>query len=289
MTIKEKIGVEKYDFGYPCLFRIQLKKLLARSMNLGLTIILVTILLVLVISYNVFLQVRVKADSNKKQEIAKFNAIIAASEELISSAHHIPYSKELLVCLNRRILNALQGMAELSPKDSSLKQRVENVSTQIAQLQNSQNAQESTTFKVPVNDKQALTMLKLVKRLRDTLQSEHNKGRLDTQTYVAENARLESMQIRINIENVIKRAKESVQRGQSGTAKQLLRKGIDALATKNDSYSQQATEKLQQMLDDLEQSQQDKQAEHLQALEERKREKGPEIDDIFGGGEKKKW
>lgn len=258
-------------------------------MNLGLTIILVTILLVLVISYNVFLQVRVKADSNKKQEIAKFNAIIAASEELISSAHHIPYSKELLVCLNRRILNALQGMAELSPKDSSLKQRVENVSTQIAQLQNSQNAQESTTFKVPVNDKQALTMLKLVKRLRDTLQSEHNKGRLDTQTYVAENARLESMQIRINIENVIKRAKESVQRGQSGTAKQLLRKGIDALATKNDSYSQQATEKLQQMLDDLEQSQQDKQAEHLQALEERKREKGPEIDDIFGGGEKKKW
>lgn len=47
-------------------------------------------------------------------------------------------------------------------------------------------------------------MLKLVKRLRDTVRNEHNKGRLDTQTYVSENARLETIQIRINIENVIK-------------------------------------------------------------------------------------
>ncbi len=59
---------------------------------------------------------------------------------------------------------------------------------------------------------------------------------------VVENARLETIQIRINIENVIKRANDSISRGQPGTAIQLLRKGNTFLATKNDAYSNQAKE-----------------------------------------------
>lgn len=123
-------------------------------------------------------------------------------------------------------------MRDLDPKNKQLVQRVENMKQQIAQLNESNQSGESTTFKMPSSDKQAILMLKLVKRLRDTVRNEHNKGRLDTQTYVTENARLETMQIRINIENVIKRANDSIARGQPGTALQLLRKGIDALSTK---------------------------------------------------------
>ncbi len=119
---------------------------------------------------------------------------------------------------------------------------------QITQLKESNQSGESTTFKMPSSDKQAILMLKLVKRLRDTVRNEHNKGRLDTQTYVTENARLETMQIRINIENVIKRANDSIARGQPGTALQLLRKGIDALSTKNDAYSIQAKQNLKTCL-----------------------------------------
>ncbi|MCV5802431.1 hypothetical protein OFN34_26880, partial [Escherichia coli] len=91
---------------------------------------------------------------------------------------------------------------------------------QIGQLKENGPTGESTSFKMPSSDKQAIVMLKLVKRLRDTVRNEHNKGRLDTQTYVTENARLETMQIRINIENVIKRANDSIARGQPGTALQ---------------------------------------------------------------------
>lgn len=156
-----------------------------------------------------------------------------------------------MLCLNNRILDALESMHELDPKNKQLTQRIENMKQQIGQLKENGPTGESTSFKMPSSDKQAIVMLKLVKRLRDTVRNEHNKGRLDTQTYVTENARLETMQIRINIENVIKRANDSIARGQPGTALQLLRKGIDALSTKSDPYSIQAKQKLEEMLGDL--------------------------------------
>ncbi|AIU67424.1 DNA repair protein [Vibrio coralliilyticus] len=254
-------------------------------MNIGLIIALVAILLVLVLGYNIMLQYKVKVETARKQEGARYLAIIDATEELIGHAHHMPYSKELLVCLNTRILDAVESMFELDPKNKQLEQRVEHVKQQIQQLKNDKKGGESTSFKTPSSDKQAIVMLKLVKRLRDTIRSEHNKGRFETQAYVAENARLETIQIRINIENVIKRANDAIVRGQPGTAIQLLRKGLDALSNKNDNYSNQAREKLQEMYDDLEQKRQSKNAEELHQIEEDQRKN--DMDELFG--EKKKW
>lgn len=127
-------------------------------------------------------------------------------------------------------------------------------------------------------------MLKLVKRLRDTVRTEHNKGRMDTQSYMVENARLETIQIRINIENVVKRAHDSMAKGQPGTAAQLLKKGIDALSSKNDNYSIQAKEKLTEMLDKLQNSRQAKAEEKQQQANS---ERDDDINALFG--EKKKW
>lgn len=253
-------------------------------MNIGLIIALVAILLVLVLGYNIMLQYRLKIETAKRQEVSKYVAIIDATEELIGNAHHLPYSKDLLVCLNNRILDCLENMADLDPKNKQWPQRIANMKQQISQLEE-QGAGETTPFKVPQSDKQAITMLKLVKRLRDTIRSEHNKGRFDTQSFVTENARLETMQIRINIENVVKRANEAIGRGQPGTAIQLLRKGIDALASRNDNYSNQIREKLQAMFNDLEETRLEKSAEELQQIEEKERE--DDMDALFG--EKKKW
>lgn len=176
-------------------------------------------------------------------------------------------------------------MYQLDPKNKQLAQRIESVKQQITQLKENYQGGESTAFRVPSSDKQAIMMLKLVKRLRDTVRNEHNKGRFETQAYVVENARLETIQIRINIENVIKRANDSISRGQPGTAIQLLRKGIDALATKNDAYSMRAKEKLQQMLNELDQKRQDKNAQDLQQMESKERD--DDMDALFG--QKKKW
>ncbi|MCG3724160.1 DNA repair protein [Vibrio cincinnatiensis] len=254
-------------------------------MNIGLIIALVAILLVLILGYNIMLQYKLKVETTKKQESARYLTIIDATEDLIGNAHHLPFSKDLLVCLNSRILDALQNMLDLDPKNKQLAQRVENMQTQIQHLKEHHQGGESTTFKVPSSDKQAIVMLKLVKRLRDTIRSEHNKGRFDTQAYVTENARLETIQIRINIENVIKRANDAIVRGQPGTALQLLRKGIDVLSTKNDNYSNQAREKLQTMYDEVEARRQSKNASEVQQLEEK--ERNSDMEALFG--EKKKW
>src|SRR5690606_27182490 len=105
------------------------------------------------------------------------------------------------------------------------------------------------------------------------------------QAYITENARLETIQIRINIENVIKRSNDAIVRGQPGTAVQLLRKGLEVLSTKNDSYSNQAREKLQSMFDELQQRRQSKSAAELQQIEEN--ERNSDMGALFG--EKKKW
>ncbi|KII79717.1 hypothetical protein [Vibrio renipiscarius] len=254
-------------------------------MNIGLIIALVAILLVLVVGYNIILQYNAKIATAKKQESARYIAIIDTTEELIGHAHHLPFSKELLLCLNHRILDAVQNMCELDPKNKQLEQRVQHVKQQIDNVQANFQSGESTTFKVPSTDKQAIVMLKLVKRLRDTVRNEHNKGRFGTEAYVIENARLESIQVRINIENVVKRSNDAINRDQPGTAIQLLRKGLDVLATKNDPYSVQAREKLQAMHDEIIKRRQSQNATEMQQMADREREE--DMDILFG--EKKKW
>ncbi|CAH0526505.1 DNA repair protein [Vibrio hippocampi] len=250
-------------------------------MNIGLIIVLVALLLVLVLGYNIMLQYKLKAETARRQESARYLAIIDATEELIGGATYLPYSKELLLCLHTRILDCLTSMKELDPKNKHLSQRVESANNQIAQLNENYEVDESVSFKVPSNDKQAIVMLKLVKRLRDTIRSEHNKGRMDTQSYMIENGRLETIQIRINIENLVKRAHESMSKNQPGTAIQLLKKGIDALNTKNDNYSIQAKEKLTEMLNKLQD------ANPVKVEDSQQTERDEDLAALFG--EKKKW
>ncbi|MCG7496082.1 DNA repair protein [Vibrio sp. Of7-15] len=254
-------------------------------MNIALIVGLFALLLALIIGYNVIIQYRSRIESAKKQEAAKHIAVIETTEELMGNAHHLPYSKELLVCLNQRVLDALQAMYDIDPTNRTLAQRIANMEEQLRQLKENYAGGESTNLKVPSNDKQAIMMLKLVKRLRDTLRSEHKKGRVNTQVFVAENARLESIQVRINIENVVKRANDAITRGQVGTAKQLLKKGIDALSTKNDGYSNKARARLQSMLDEIDNKK--KQQHDEERKQHQDKHKDDDIDVLFQP--KKKW
>ncbi|MGF1690660.1 DNA repair protein [Photobacterium kagoshimensis] len=253
-------------------------------MSLPLVIGLVALLLILIVGYNIIIQYRQRVESVKHQELAKHIAIIDATEDLIGNAHHMPYSKELLVCLNQRIMYALQSMHEADPSDKSLPARVSNVTQQIQHLQQNYSNADVATFKTPTTDKQALGMLQLVKRLKTVVKNEHSKGRFATQAFVAENARLEGIQLRINIENVVKRANEARMKRQLGTAKQLLKKGIDVLASKNDNYANQAREKLQMMLNEIDNSQSATQEQERQQMLNKDQD---DLDVLFQP--KKKW
>ncbi|KEY90943.1 outer-membrane lipoprotein carrier protein [Candidatus Photodesmus blepharus] len=254
-------------------------------MNIGLIITLVAILLVLLLSYSVMLQHKVRSEVVKKQKSTRYTAIINSTEDLIGNSHYIPFSKKLLICLNKRILYALQNMLTLDPKNKELIQHIENIMQQISQLKDEKENVESTSFKNPTNDKQAIIMLKLVKRLRDVIRNENNKGRLQTRDYLIENTRLETIQTRISIENIIKRTHTAIIHGQAETAIQLITKALDTLNSKNDTYSNQARKKLQIMFSELKEKHSEKKVKGMPEVEIKERQSDMEA--LFG--QKKKW
>lgn len=252
-------------------------------MNIALIAGLCVILLGLIVGYNILAQQRKQIESHKRQEMAKHIAVIDATEELIGNAHNLPYSGTLLACLNKKILDSLKAMYEIDDSDKSIKQRINATQAQIDQIKQSYSNRESTSFKVPDNDRQAISMLKLVKRLRSVVKAEHSKGRLATQAFVAENARLEQMQLKINIENVIKRANDAKNKGQMGTAQQLLKKAIDVVSPKTDEYSMEMKKHLEKMHGDITQT---LNTGHEKLQSEQAEEKS-ELDELFAP--KKKW
>ncbi|WP_434359760.1 DNA repair protein [Parasalinivibrio latis] len=252
-------------------------------MNIALLIALCILLLGLIIGFNVMSQQRQRTEAAKRQEMAKYIALIDSSEELIGNAHNLPYSGTLLACLNQRILDALRTMSELDEKDVNIKSRIASTEAQINDIKQSYQNKESTQFKVPDNDRQAIAMLKLVKRLRTVIKAEHGKGRLTTQAFVAENARLETMQLKINIENVIKRVNDAKVKGQLGTAQQLLKKALDVVSPKSDPYSTQVRQSLKEMYDDISAQLNQGHDSKAQAAEG----EGDDYDELFAP--KKKW
>lgn len=250
-------------------------------MNIALIVGLCVILLGLIVGYNVMSQQRQRVESSKRQEMAKYIAVIDATEELIGNAHNLPYSGPLLVCLNQKILDALKTMNEIDKNDRSLPQRIADVQAQVNQIKQTYQNKESTSFRVPDSDREAISMLKLVKRLRAVIKAEHTKGRLPTQAFVAENARLEQMQMKINIENVLKRVNEAKVKGQLGTAQQLLKKALDVVGAKSDPYCQSVKDNLATMLDEV------NAALNKGNLPKPKNEENKELDELFAP--KKKW
>ncbi|SKA47963.1 DNA repair protein [Enterovibrio nigricans] len=251
-------------------------------MNIALIVGLSVILLGLIVGYNIMAQQRQRVESTKRQEMAKYIAVIDATEELIGNAHNLPYSGTLLVCLNQKILDALKTMYEIDKSDRSLPQRINDVQGQVNQIKQAYQNKESTSFRVPDSDREAISMLKLVKRLRAVIKAEHTKGRMQTQAFVAENARLEQMQLKINIENVVKRVNDAKIKGQMGTAQQLLKKALAIVSAKSDAYCQSAKENLSAMLDDVNTSL-DQGAEAAKP----KNDENKELDELFAP--KKKW
>lgn len=253
-------------------------------MDIGLAVGLIGLLLVLFLGYNVIIQHRERELAQKKHEVTKQKTIIKTTEELIDFARVIPFNQKLFLCLHGRILDAVQQILIIDPKNKEFKGNDIGRKKLIKQIQSQEDFKDSCQFRTPKNDKQAIAMLKIIKRLKDIVRSEHNKGRMPTLHYTEEMDRLELLQMKINIENASHRAKEAISMGQYGTALQLLRKSVQTLQTKTDEYCVSARDKMEQLIDKLEAKQQKRSKEELEAKQERERD---EMDEIFG--EKKKW
>ena len=132
-----------------------------------------------------------------------------------------------------RILDAYRAIALVMP-NAQVKQRIADVQLQIKNVQENYSSQDEGHFKTPESDRQAIQMLQLAKKMRAVLRVEHNKGKIDPHGFAQEERRLELMQLKINIANLIKRAMDAQIQGQYGTCRQLYTKGLGALANVSD-------------------------------------------------------
>ena len=251
-------------------------------MNIALIVGLCIILLALIVGFNIMAQQKQRIETSKRQEMSKYITVIDATEELLGNANNLPYSATLLVCLNQKILDTLKTMSEIDQNDNAISQRIADLKSQIQQIRQAYQNKESTSFRVPNSDREAISMLKLVKRLRAVIKAEHTKGRLTTQAFVGENARLEQMQMKINIENVLKRVDDAKIKNQLGTAQQLVKKALDVVSSKNDPYCNSAKENLNAMLNEITGSLNKSYNDAKPKVEENK-----ELDELFVP--KKKW
>ncbi|MGL5006386.1 MAG: hypothetical protein ACRC53_03195 [Plesiomonas sp.] len=253
-------------------------------MNLILFFILLGVLLLLVIGYNIIIQSRERIEHDKRIEAQKLNAIIDETDQLLAQINTIPFSKDLLICLQTRSLIAMKGLALLNPKKTDITEKTAALQAQIEHATQHFVGQELSHFTPPDNDKQALILLKLIRRLRAVIRAEHGYGRQETRIFIAENQRLERLQLMINIDNLYKRAREALTANQWSNAKQLLTKGLNALAKYEDDYAEKMTARMIADIEEINRHQND--AKHKLDTQSKQKE-SDDLDALFQP--KKKW
>lgn len=189
-------------------------------------------LILFVVVVNAIQQHKEKQEAEKKTKVAKQKAIIDESEALLLNLGNLPSSPNLVKMLNKRSLNAAKAMQVLRPEAKGIKSTIQELSARLEAAEDlAANQSNEETFNVPDNDQQILSILQCIKKIRTTLKSEQSKGVIDAQTFTKEDHRLDEMQLKINIESLVKRGSQAQSKEMLGSARQYFEKAIQTLAT----------------------------------------------------------
>ncbi|NTS77628.1 hypothetical protein HR060_12230 [Catenovulum sp. SM1970] len=249
-------------------------------MIFSIVIGLVIALIVVAVIANAMQQHKAKQDAQKRQEIAKYKAIIEETEELLMNAGSLPISQHLILVMHQRVLEALKSISQLAPESNDIKSRLKDAQVRVDNFDPTAKTGDDN-IQVPDDDKAIIALIKGIKKLRTLLRSEHSKGKVDTGVFMKEDKRLESMQLKINIDSLMKRGKAAQKSGMVGSARQYFEKAFNTLSAKinPDEYVNSRKQELEGILKQIE--------SELKDANAKGREKEPdEFDDLF---HKKKW
>lgn len=117
------------------------------------------------------------------------------------------------------------------PEVNGLKKKINELSVRLEAAEDlAANQDNDDNFILPDNEKQILSTLQCIKKLRAILKSEQTKGTLDPQTFTQEDQRLDAMQLKINIESLLKRGSQAQSKEMFGSARQYFEKALQTLA-----------------------------------------------------------
>ena len=253
-------------------------------MIVSIIIMLIVALIVIALWVSAVQQHKEKQETERRKDLTKQKKIIEESEDVLLNIANIPMSEHILRILQRRIHDALVTMVQLSPNSKELKNRLkeakERLSNQLVDATNSEN------LVLPDNDKQLISLIQAIKKLRAVLRSEHGKGKVDSQIFVAEDKRLEKLQLRINIESQIKRGISARSANMVGSARQYFEKAYATLSAVaySDDY---ITGKRQELEGYLEAISTELKASNATALKKKAEQEQDDLDVLFAP--KKKW
>ncbi|MCI2283371.1 hypothetical protein L3081_08125 [Colwellia sp. MSW7] len=187
-------------------------------------------LIIFVVVVSAIQQHKEKQDAEKRVKVAKQKAIIDESEELILNLSNIPASPNIAQILNKRCLNAAKEMQKLMPDVTGLKKKISALKSRLDAAEDLAASQNNeANFILPDNEKQILATLQCIKKLRAILKSEQSKGALDPSTFTQEDQRLDAMQLKINIESLLKRGCQAQNKEMFGSARQYFEKALQTL------------------------------------------------------------
>ncbi|MCF6435752.1 hypothetical protein [Pseudoalteromonas sp. MMG022] len=253
-------------------------------MFVSIIIMLIVALIVIAVWVSAVQQHREKQEAERRKELAKQKKIIEESEDIIVNSSNIPMSDLILRVLQRRVFDALTTMVELSPTNKELKNRLNEAKERLSSSINPESQVDGLSL--PDADKQLIALVQGIKRLRHVLRTEHSKGKVDTQLFVAEDRRLEKLQLRINVESQIKRGVSARTANMVGSARQYFEK---AYATINSvSYTDEyVEEKKAQLTTYLDEISTELKASNASAVKKKKEREKDDLDVLFAP--KKKW
>lgn len=254
-------------------------------MTYTIIIILIAFLIVGGIAATAVQQHNERKEQEKREEIGRQKTIYEETEESIVAADQMPLSQFLIAVLRKRSLNCLKAMYEHNPT-SDIKSKMEGTKKLIKSFDPNGPVPDQNSFQLPSSDKVIIKYIQAVKKLRMILRSEHAKGNLSPKMFAQEDKALESLQLRVNVETLSKRANDAINNKMQGSARQYIEKAIAALSKHKpqSDYCVQRKQELDTVLNSLESSVKDN---NLQQLLAEKQKESAEIESLFAP--KKKW
>ncbi|MDC8831014.1 hypothetical protein [Alteromonas gilva] len=253
-------------------------------MTFIIIIVLIVVLLIVAIVVNAYQQYKAKMDAERRTEVAKQRTIIDETENVLMATAQMPISQGLVKILLQRIHRALQVINELSSSSPDTKQHLEDISSRIKSID--MEPDNNNQFALPETDKMIIQYIQAVKKLRVMLRTERSKGKVDGSTYLEQDKQLEKLQLKVNVETLIRRGRAAQQSGMLGSARQYFEKAITALEnqSQSDEFIQTRRDWVKQQLQEIQENLKNANA---QDRAKRREEERDELDELFAP--KKKW
>jgi len=240
----------------------------------------------LLIIFTIMQQKTTRLESEKRTELTRLKLTIDETEDILSRISNLPVTKALMIILHNRILETHKSILALN-NDRTLTTQINDRQTLIESIANTFQSKGVDSFRLPHDDREVLQMVQLLKKIKGLINGEHKRGRINPNVFANEIKRADLMQIRININSIISRAKHAIEAKQTGTARTYLEKAIKTLKAINsdsDTFVNSKLEEAQSMLAELDQVKIDRVQKEKQIKAE---ENNDDLDLLFQP--KKKW